>query len=108
MVVDLERQSLAAEYIASVLEATHQPTSETHGSEVISLTGRKEQMTNLETMRERCRERAEQITEKIRGMHSRTCSTWETWTEKNVPLMEGGRADVTFEGCQEHSVRCAA
>jgi hypothetical protein len=67
-------------------------------------------MTNtidMNAMRERCRERAIEITQRIQSIHGRTCSNWHTWTEKNVPLMEGGRSDVTFEGCREHSVKCA-
>lgn len=44
---------------------------------------------------------------RIKTLHDRKCQTWETWTEKNAPLMEGGRADITFTGCRKCGVAMA-
>lgn len=52
-------------------------------------------------------EKATMIDNRVRSLHSRTCSTWETWREFGIPLMEGGKADFTFDGCRKHGVKLA-
>lgn len=47
------------------------------------------------------------IEKRIRTLHEATCQNWETWTEKNVPQMGGGRSDMTFDGCRKHNVAVA-
>jgi hypothetical protein len=50
----------------------------------------------------------DRIEQRIREGHQlQGCARWETWTETNVPLMEGGRANITFDGCKQHSVAIA-
>jgi hypothetical protein len=62
---------------------------------------------NIDAIKERCIRRGLELDAKIKALHGRACQTWETWTEKNAKLMEGGRADITFDGCRKCQVAIA-
>jgi hypothetical protein len=64
--------------------------------------------SELDRIRAKCQARDIQITEQIRAAHRAQCSTWETWTEQNVPVITPRgreRGDVTFDGCRNHNIK---
>lgn len=54
-------------------------------------------------------EKSSALETRIRSLHAAQyqCDVWEVWTERNVPLVGGGKADVTYDGCRKHKVACA-
>lgn len=49
---------------------------------------------------------AAKLDARVKAVHdSHGCDIWETWEEKNVRLIEGGRADITFDGCRKCGVK---